>query len=221
MAGGRVTIDPVAFGERLGGWKSWAGRPFGFCEYAISGSKYRTFLPEVSPTPNGGIFVSVRIDHRRGMLANDDTASLEVTFGPTGVIESAQSVLGFQGRRITSDVIRGTTTAGTKVAGDAVGMAVKVGADLVADLSAKLLREQIVEPGRVTFPAAIRHNFNHLVAALKIEPDPPPDPPPGEASGQPADAPAAPAPDPPAAPAPATPPLEIKPFGEPKGPVKK
>jgi len=39
---------------------------------------------------------------------------------------------------------------------------------MAADLSAKLLREQIVEPGRVTFPAAIRHNYNLLYNAVKL-----------------------------------------------------
>ena len=167
-----VIVDQDRFGGSLGGWRVSSGRA---AEYSISGSRYRTFKPEISPTPNGGIFVSVRIDHRRGMLASNDTASLEVTFGPDGAIESAQSVLAFQGRNIASDVIRGTSAAGTGVAGDSVDTAVKIGADLVADLTSKLLREKIVEPGRVSFPAAIRHNFNHLVAAVRIEAAPAPD----------------------------------------------
>jgi hypothetical protein len=48
-----------------------------------------------------------------------------------------------------------------------VDRAVKIGTDLVADLSSKLLREKIVEPGRVSFPAAIRHNYNLLYQSVK------------------------------------------------------
>ena len=39
--------------------------------------------------------------------------------------------------------------------------------NLVADLSAKLLREKIVEAGRVSFPAVLRHNYNLLFQAVR------------------------------------------------------
>jgi hypothetical protein len=162
-----VVVDVEKFGESLGGWKADSKKA---ADYEISGSHYRTYRPAVTPTPNGGIFVSVRIDHRRGWLAADDTASLELTFGPDGKLESARSTMAFQGRKITSDVIRSTTKAGTSIAGPGIDQAVRISTDLVADLSSKLLREKIVEPGRVSFPAAIRHNFNLLYAAVRLEP---------------------------------------------------
>jgi hypothetical protein len=53
--------------------------------------------------------------------------------------------------------------------------AVRIGTDLVADLSAKLLRENIVEAGRVSFPAVLRHNYNRLFQAIQVvEPPKPP-----------------------------------------------
>jgi hypothetical protein len=162
-----VVVDTGKFGQSLGGWKADSGKAV---DYEISGSKYRTYRPETTPTPNGGIFISLRIDHRRGWLAAADTASLELTFGPAGKLESARSVLAFQGRKITSELIRVSTKAGTGIAGPGIDQAVKISTELVADLSSKLLREKIVEPGRVAFPAAIRHNFNLLYAAVRIEP---------------------------------------------------
>ncbi len=162
-----VVVDTEKFGRSLGGWKADSGKAV---DYEISGSRYRTYRPEVTPTPNGGIFVSVRIDHRRGWLAASDTASLELTFGSDGKLESARSVLAFQGRKITSDIIRTSTKAGSGIAGPGIDQAVRISTELVADLSSKLLREKIVEPGRVAFPAAIRHNFNLLYAAVRIEP---------------------------------------------------
>lgn len=237
-----VAVDVELFGKNLGGWSARGGKA---AEYKISDSAYRTWKPEVSPTPDGGIFVSVRIDHRRGMLASDDHASLELSFGPDGMLQSAQSSLALQGRHITSDLIRGSADLGGKAAKGVVpgaDRAVKIGGDLVADLSEKLLREKIVEPGRVTYPAAIRHNFNHLYKSVRFEaeqpvelpadrPDPvppapepaQPPPTPGSPPAQPAanpPAPAAPSGAPPAVPAKPKPPVapEIKPYGAGEGP---
>lgn len=197
-----VEIDSDAFGESLGGWKE------NTVDYALSGANYRTYRPEISPSPDGGIFISVRIDHRRGWLASDDHAVLEISFGPDGGVTSAKSTLAIQGRTISSDLIRSTADAGGKLAG--VEGAAKIGSNLVADLSTKLLREKIVEAGRVSFPAAVRHNYNLLYQAVRlVRAEPPAD----GGAGTPKDAPE----PPPAEPLPEakTPPLEIKPYGSP------
>ncbi len=159
-----VKIDDAALGETLGGWKKRGKQA---AEYSLSGTTYRTYKPETSPTPEGGIFVSIRIDHVRGWLSSDDHAILEITINDKGVIQSAQSNIAIQGRSITSDVILGGNQAGQKLTG--ADRAVQIGTDLVANLSAKLLREKIVEAGRVSFPAAIRHNYNLLFQAIRVE----------------------------------------------------
>jgi hypothetical protein len=163
----QVRVDADALGKSLGGWNK---RSKTAAEYPLSGSTYRTFKPEVSPTPSGGLFVSVRIDHVRGWLSSDDHATLEVTFDSKGQIESAQSNIAIQGRSISSDVIVGTGAAAQQVV--EMDRAVQVGTDLVANLTAKLLRENIVESGRVSFPAAVRHNYNLLFQAMRYEPPP-------------------------------------------------
>ena len=227
-----VGLDIEAFGKSLGGW---AAKNKTACDYDLSGSGYRTYKPEITPTPDGGVFASIRIDHLRGWLSSDDHAVLEVTIGKDGSIVSAQSNLALQGHTIASDVIRtgGTVAGATPV----VGGAMKVGADLTADLSAKILREKIVEPGRVNFPAAVRHNYNLLFQAIRTDGLPvaaapaapaalaapqaaPPPPAAAPAAPQPAPAPATPA-APAAAPQPETPaktgptaaPLEVKGSG--------
>lgn len=158
-----VRIDDEAFGKSLGGWSKKNA-----ADYELSGASYRTYKPEVSRTPDGGIFVSIRIDHVRGWLSSNDHAMLEVTIAPDGQIVSAKSSIAIQGRSVTSDLIRGGTDSGQKLAG--VNRAVQIGTDLVADISAKLLREKIVEPGRVSFPSALRHNYNHLFQAIRQQP---------------------------------------------------
>ncbi len=161
----QVRLDDEAFGQSLGGWDVKRGKA---ADYELSGSKYRTYKPEVTPTPEGGIFVSVRIDYCRGMFASNDFATLEMTFDARGVLSSTQSSIAIQGRKITSDVMRSSVKLGESQG--AVGAAVKMGGDLVADLTEKLTRENLVEAGRVTFPAAVRHNFNKVFQSVSYSP---------------------------------------------------
>lgn len=158
-----VFVDEEVFGESLGGWAKSSGK---FAEYGLSGASYKTYRPEITPTPDGGIFISLRIDHVRGWFSSDDHAMLEITVDKEGKPISAQSSIAIQGRSVSSDIIRGGTDAGQKVAG--VDRAVEIGTDLVADISAKMLREKIVEAGRVSFPSALRHNYNLLYQAIRV-----------------------------------------------------
>lgn len=205
---GGVAIDEEIFGKSLGGWIK---RNKAAAEYPLSGSIYRTYKPEISKTPDGGLFISLRIDHVRGWLSSDDHAVLEVTVNAKGQIVSAQSNIAIQGRSIASEVIRGTNEAGKTLLG--ADKSVQIGTDLIADLSAKMLRENIVEAGRVSFPAALRHNYNHLFQSIRVkEGDAPAVAPPPEPTPPPAPPPA---PEPPIKeqekPKPL--PLEIKPYG--------
>jgi len=154
-------LDEEIFGDHLGGWTEKGEKA---AAYEISGSKYRTWKPTATPTPDGGTFVSVRIDHMRGLFASDDHASLEVTINDQGDIISASSSIAIQGKKITSDLIRGAGEATSQISG--VTRAAKIGTDLVANLTSKLFREKVTEPGRVTFPAAVQHNYNLLCQAL-------------------------------------------------------
>lgn len=206
-----VSIDEDAFGRSLGGWSK---KEKDTAEYPLSGAVYRTYKPEISPTPDGGIFLSVRIDHVRGWLSTDDHAVLELTITPKGAVASAQSSIAIQGKSIKSEMILGGNEGGKAILSPEG--AVRIGTDLVADLSAKLLRENIVEAGRVSFPAVLRHNYNRLYQAIRVDGAPvqgaPAAPPPAP---QPAPAdPAKPAePAPSATPVPEVAPLQVKPYG--------
>lgn len=160
---GGAVVDHETFAENLGGWK----KPDTYIDYSLSGADYRTYKPEISPTPDGGIYVSIRIDHRRGWLSSDDHATLELTVSSKGVISAAQSTIAVQGQSIASDVIVGTNEAGKNILDPKD--TVRIGTDLVANLTAKLLREGLVEAGRVSFPAVIRHNYNYLFQAVRVE----------------------------------------------------
>ncbi len=166
MAHARVFVEEDGLGKSLGGWNKQGGK---VAEYPLSGANYRTYRPEVTPTPDGGIFISIRIDHVRGWLSSDDHAMLEITADSEGRVVSAQSSIAIQGRSVSSDLIRGGNNAGQEIAG--VDRAVRIGTDLIADVSAKMLREKIVEAGRVSFPAVLRHNYNLLYQSIRTEAD--------------------------------------------------
>lgn len=160
----QVSIDEDSLGQSLGGWNK---RSKTVAEYPLSGTNYRTFRPEITPTPDGGIFISLRIDHVRGWFSSNDHAVLEITTDKLGRIISAQSSIAIQGRSVTSDLIRGSNEAGRQSA--AIDRAVQIGTDLVSNVSEKMLREKLVEAGRVSFPAALRHNYNLLFQSIRIE----------------------------------------------------
>ena len=216
IASAGVQIDQKAFGVSLGGWSKHGEHT---AEYPLSGATYRTYKPEITPTPDGGIFVSLRIDHVRGWLSSDDHAVLEITISAKGNIESAQSTLAIQGRAITTDIIRSGTGAGAKLAG--VDRAVQIGTDLVADLTAKMLREKLVEAGRVSYPSVLRHNYNLLFQAIRTDEVPRPDKPAAAGPDKPAANPAKPATGETAAPSPDAKPAEPeKPASSEKTAVK-
>lgn len=150
-------------GEAMGGWKDKGGKA---ARFEVSGANYRCWKPETSPTPTGGIFVSLRIDHLRGLLASDDHASLEVAFDENGNVVSARSSIALQGKRVTSDLVEGTGRLGARLVG--MDLAGKVGTEMISDLSAKILRENIREPGRVSFPAVLQHQYNLLCQAVVL-----------------------------------------------------
>lgn len=159
--GAAPELKLAKMGEAMGGWKDKGGKA---ARFEVSGSSYRCWKPEVSPTPLGGIFVSLRIDHLRGLLASDDHASLEVTFDGDGNIVSCRSSIALQGKRVTSDLVEGTGRLGASLVG--MELAAKVGTEMISNLSAKILRENLKEPGRVSFPAVLQHQYNLLCLSV-------------------------------------------------------
>lgn len=169
-----VEVDLEKFGTSIGGWKKEGGKA---AEYKFSESDYRTYKPEITQAPDGGIFISMRVDHVRGMFSADDHASLEMNFGPDGEMLSAQAYISIQNRRISSDMFRSAGKSAASAAGQVVNgiaeKAAKLGSDVFASLASKVLRENVTEPGRVSFPAALRHNFNMLYPCVHVVKDPP------------------------------------------------
>ena len=81
-----VEVDIDKFGESLGGWTKEKKKA---AEYKFSEVDFRTYKPEVTTAPDGGVFISVRVDHLRGMFSSDDHASIEMSFAPDGTLLSS------------------------------------------------------------------------------------------------------------------------------------
>ena len=47
-------------------------------------------------------------------------------------------------------------------------LAAKVGTEMISSLSAKILRENIKEPGRVSFPSVMQHQYNLLCLCVTM-----------------------------------------------------
>ncbi len=163
LASAAPEVQVEEMGKAMGGWKDKGGKA---AKFEVSGSTYRCWKPEVSPTPTGGIFVSMRIDHLRGVFSADDHSSLNVTFDKHGDIVSARSSIALQGKKVTSDLIEGTGKLGARLVG--MELAARVGTEMVSSLSAKILRENIKEPGRVSFPAVMQHQYHLLCLAVTM-----------------------------------------------------
>jgi hypothetical protein len=174
LARAGVEVDIEKFGTSLGGWNKEKKKA---AEYKFSEVDYRTYKPEVTAAPDGGVFISVRVDHLRGMFSSDDHASLEMSFAPAGSLPSSQAAISIQARRISSDMFRSGGSSAAKAAGEFAGgtveKAAKLSSNVFASLAGKLLRENVTEPGRIAYPAALRHNYNLLFQCVKFVKDPP------------------------------------------------
>lgn len=212
-----VEVDVEELGKSLGGWKKEHGKA---AEYKFSESEYRSYKPEISRSPDGGIFISMRVDHVRGMFSSDDHASLEMSFSPDGTLLSAQAYISIQDRRISSDMFRSGSRSAAGAAGHVVGgtaaQAAKLGGDVFANLAGKILRENVTEPGRVAFPAALRHNYNLLYPCVHVVKDPPKALPVEEPAGTAAVAPVKPAEPAPTKKLPPEGMIDVRTFGEPQ-----
>lgn len=162
-ASAQVLIDVEAFGKGLGNWNAKGKKAV---DYSMSDADYRTFRPVITETPNGGKFISLRIDNRRGFLSSDDHALLQVTLDGKGQLLSLESSIHVQGKSVKSDVVLTTGKEAAAILGD--NATLNAGLKLAKDLTAKLAGEAKVEAGRVVFPAVIVHNYNLLMKCVEV-----------------------------------------------------
>ncbi len=94
-------IDIESLGQSLNGWS--AKRT---ASYTIDSQNYRTHVPTVTENLDGGIFISMRVEHVSA-LRPDAVAYLELTFAPNGYVGASQIRLTVNGQTYnTGQVLR-------------------------------------------------------------------------------------------------------------------
>ena len=156
-----ATFDVNGFGKEWGGWKK---KDKTAAEYKSAGSNYRTYKPTVSPTPDGGVLVSTKIDHIQGW-AKDDHCQLEMTFDKNGEIVSSSAKITMGKKKVFDTQI---VTASAALVGASAGTTAVIA--LGAAVTNKL-QDQIAKwndgGGRANFPAVVKHNFNLIAKHVK------------------------------------------------------
>ncbi|WP_461056221.1 LGFP repeat-containing protein [Spirosoma arcticum] len=169
-----LQFDMEKLGQALTKWDKKGGSA---AEYKSAGSNYRTYKPTVSPTPQGGLFVSTKLDHIRGGAA-DDHAQLEMEFAANGVIVSTRATMKIQGHSTldTGLIKEAAAIGGTAAGGPGYGAA----ASAIGELSAKIINSlskfisDISEHGgRANFPAVVQMNMNYIFDSLILPPEKP------------------------------------------------
>lgn len=170
-----LQFDMAKLGQFL---TKWDKKGSSAAEYMSAGSHYRTYKPTVSPTPQGGLFLSTKLDHIRGMAA-DDHAQVEMEFAANGEIVSSRATMTIQGHpTLDTGLIAGAAAVGGTVAGG--GPASGAAAQGIGELAAKIVNSlskfisDISETGgRANFPAVIRMNMNFICESLILPPPKP------------------------------------------------
>ncbi|MBK1833978.1 hypothetical protein [Roseibacillus ishigakijimensis] len=94
-------IDVESLGTKLNGWSKKRT-----ATYTVDNHTYRTHVPTVTRNLDGGIFVSMRVEHISALRA-DAVAYLELTFTPAGYVGASQIRLTMNGNRYdTGQVLR-------------------------------------------------------------------------------------------------------------------
>lgn len=171
-------VNVESLGESLNGWSKKRT-----ASYTVDSQKYRTHVPTVTENLDGGIFVSMRVEHLSALRA-DATAYLELTFTPSGYVGAAQVRLTMNGKKYnTGQILRPEeriSLEGEIGSADWRSTHLKLVLDLFNKLDAEFAKEDKAEGqkakrdlwGRLNssrlaesdVSAALRHNLNLLLA---------------------------------------------------------
>lgn len=159
-----VDLDLPKLATGLSGSPNWDKKvnEGGAVEYKSNGSNYRTFKPTVSPTTDGGLLVSTKINHIR-KLGGDDHALITMTFDSNGtLVEKTTLEIKMGDKSFNTDILVEAASKGGAKAGAAAVVAAQI---------SKQLAEQITKwgekGGRLNLPTVVEHNINHIAASIQ------------------------------------------------------
>ena len=177
-----IDLNTEALGTKLGGWDPKRK----IATYDISDTTYQTYKPTVTPTVDGGIFVTTKIRQYRG--GRYGVCHLEMTFDSSGTIISAQAKLKIGSRTFDTKIVELDRNA--RAEAEAAGREIasptaQIATDLFARLDEEILKwqnersEEAKErkdligrlagnagDGNANISGAVRHNFNLIASNI-------------------------------------------------------
>ena len=170
-------IDLDSLGRSLNGWSKKRT-----ASYTIDSHTYRTHVPTVTENLDGGIFVSMRVEHLSA-IRPDATAYLELTFTPSGYVGVSQIRLTANGKKYdTGQILRPQeqiSLDGGIGSADWRSTHTKLVLELFKKLDSEFAKEEGKEKGgakrdlwgrfngsklnQADLSAALRHNLNLLL----------------------------------------------------------
>ena len=174
-----VELDVESLGQKLGGWDPKRHT----ASYMIADTSYRTHKPTVTPTVDGGIFVTTKIGQTRG---RHGLCHLEMTFDRSGNVIAAQVKVKIG--KLTYDTKIVELDRNARDEAEAAGRKIsnptaQIATDLFGRLDEEILKWQNARTakaverrdligriagtggdGNSNLSGAVRHNFN-LIAA--------------------------------------------------------
>lgn len=177
-----LSLDLEGLGQNLNGWS--AKRT---ATYTIDSQTYRTHVPTVTPDLEGGLFVSMRVEHLSGQRP-DATAYLELSFAPDGSVAAAQIRLTMNGHHYNTGQVTPKERELFEEAGADANGPRKAPSRVVLDLFRELDQQLAKEKGEgqsgtkdlwgrlrrsrlneADVSAALRHNLNLLLTKVRPE----------------------------------------------------
>jgi hypothetical protein len=141
----------------LGGWDDKHGRATRYPRY---GHNYRTWKPSAAQNPDGGLHVTAKVDHIRG-ITSDDHSSIMLDYKKDGRLLSGQVILEMSGgQRMDTGII----SAASAPSGGPYTAIARISGEIAIALSRFLAREK---GGRLNFPAVIQENILLVSGAVK------------------------------------------------------
>ena len=111
-----VTFDTETFGQTLNGW-----RKNSTASYSIDSHSYLTYKPTVTPSPEGGIFISTRVEHRP-TLGKKTTSYIGLSYSEDGTLITAQIRIMAGDKQINSGLIQRQALAPAPLQGEPPAM---------------------------------------------------------------------------------------------------
>lgn len=176
-----VGFDTEGFGQSLTGWSKDRTATYKFTD-----ATYRTYIPTLTATPGGGLYISTQVD-LVAFASQGAISHIDMTFTADGTLISAQLRSSLAGKTIDTGIVRRPEPPAAPLASDGEEKPVLVTYDGTGELIFDLFNRYDAEMRKITegkdaekrdlfsrlggrnsaktanLPAGLRHNVNLML----------------------------------------------------------